>query len=97
MVRRSARWKLLKPDDVRLALGRRIAELRTERGWTQAVFAQKMRWSVQYASRVERGSENFRLTRLVDIANVLHVALDLLLIPPASLEVRRGRPPRAPT
>lgn len=87
-----------KPIDanlVHVALGRRIAELRHARGMTQAEFAEKMDWSLQYVSRVESGREHFRLTRLIEIANLLEVDLIDLLRPPKSLEVRRGRPPKA--
>lgn len=82
---------------VHVALGRRIAELRRARGMTQAEFAEKMDWSLQYVSRVESGREHFRLTRLIEIANLLEVDLVALLRPPKSLEVRRGRPPKAKT
>lgn len=85
-----SRGRRAAPDNAKEAA---TAELRHERGWNQTVFGEKMGWSLQSVSRVESGAENFRLTRLVDIANVLEVELVALLQPPKSLEVRRGRPP----
>ena len=75
-------------------MGRRIAELRVERGWTQETFAQEAEVSVGYVRRLEVGDENLTLSSMVKLANLLDVAPAELLQAPKSLTARRGRPPR---
>jgi transcriptional regulator with XRE-family HTH domain len=82
------------PDAVQRSVGRRIAELRVERGWTQETFAQEADVSVGYVRRLEAGDENLTLSSMVRLANLLEVAPIELLKPPRSLAARRGRPPR---
>jgi transcriptional regulator with XRE-family HTH domain len=74
------------------SVGRRIAEVRRERGWTQDDLSLKAGVSVGYVRRLEAGSENLTLVSLVGLANVLEVPALELLHPPSSNEVRRGRP-----
>jgi transcriptional regulator with XRE-family HTH domain len=64
---------------------------------TQEDFAEAMRSSVQYVSRVEHG-ENLTLHTLAKIASVLRVrVVDLFQPPaPAARAVRRGRPRKPP-
>jgi transcriptional regulator with XRE-family HTH domain len=74
-------------------LGRRIAEIRTDRRLTQDQMAERMGISTKYLQRLERG-RSMNLRTLVDIANKLHVGLDdLLMTPPRSRQTRVGRPP----
>lgn len=82
------------PDVVQRSVGRRIAELRVERGWTQEAFAQEAEVSVGYVRRLEAGDENLTLTSMVRLANLLEVAPIDLFKAPKSLTARRGRPPR---
>lgn len=82
------------PKRVARAVGRRIAELRTERGWTQETFAEALGVSIQYLRRIELAQTNVTLAQLVRLANALHVAPKALFEPPASLIVQRGRPVR---
>ena len=71
-------------------VGRRIAELRRERGETQAQLAERLEVSIKYLQRVERGV-NLTIDSLVDLANNLDVQVRELFDPP------RGRPaPRRP-
>lgn len=55
------------------------------------MFGKEMQWTAKYVSRMENGTENIRLTRLVEIANVLEVDLMSLFLPPQSAGARRGR------
>jgi transcriptional regulator with XRE-family HTH domain len=84
----------MEPDDRRLlrAVGRRIAELRAERGWTQEAFAEHYGASAKYAQALELGSENLSLTTLARIARTLKVPVRELLAPPRSLRANPGRP-----
>lgn len=76
------------------AVGRRIAELRAGRGWTQDVFAERLQVSVDYVQRLERGS-NLTIRSLVQIADKLTVQVIDLFAAPTSTERRAGRPPKA--
>jgi transcriptional regulator with XRE-family HTH domain len=75
------------------AVGRRIAELRAGRGWTQDALAERLQVSVDYVQRVERGS-NLTIRSLVKIANTLVVQVIDLFGAPTSIERRPGRPPK---
>lgn len=75
------------------AVGRRIAELRVGRGWTQDALAKRLQVSVNYVQRVERGS-NLTIRSLVQIASTLVVQVIDLFAAPMSAERRPGRPPR---
>lgn len=86
--------RLLDPERVTKDIGRRIAELRRERGLTQEQLAVKIRTSFQWLAQVEAG-RNVTVYTLVKVANGLRVPLADLLAPPkpGSRVVRRGRPP----
>jgi len=78
------------PEQVTEQVGRRIAELRRERGETQAQLAERLEVSIKYLQRVERGV-NLTIDSLVDLANNLDVQVRDLFDTP------RGRPaPRRP-
>lgn len=80
------------PDDVRRSVGRRIAELRLARGRTQEAVAEQLGMQLKNYQRIERGMQNMTLRTLVRIAVALDVRTIELFEPPASSEVRRGRP-----
>lgn len=83
----------LDPDRVCTNVGRRIAELRKERGLTQEEFSVQLGTSFQWISQLE-GGRNITLHSLARIANALRVPLEQLLESPKSpSRVRRvGRP-----
>jgi len=72
-------------------VGRRIAELRARRGWTQDVLAERLEVSAKYVQSVERGQENLTLETLAGIAAELGVSLSMLTRRPVT-ERRVGRP-----
>jgi transcriptional regulator with XRE-family HTH domain len=86
---------------LKLTVGRRVAEIRRERGWTQERMAERLDCSVQWLSRIEGGGENMTLDTLASLANTLGVtAIDLLT--PGEEEPRRrprtkGRPKKTAT
>lgn len=75
-------------------LGRRIAELRVARDWTQDDLSTRLNVSLKYLQRVEAGYENLTVDSLYKIAMKLRVDVADLFAPPTTREVRRGRPPR---
>jgi transcriptional regulator with XRE-family HTH domain len=81
------------PEQVVRDVGRRIAEVRRERGMTQIVLAARLRYSVQHISQLENGT-NITVHTLALIANALEATLEDLVSPPREplREVRRGRP-----
>ena len=86
----------LDPERVCKNVGRRIAELRKERGLTQEQFSVLLGTSFQWISQLEAG-RNVTLHSLVRITNALHVPLEELLTAPkpSNRERRIGRPRRA--
>jgi transcriptional regulator with XRE-family HTH domain len=81
------------PEQVVRDVGRRIAEVRRERGITQIVLAERLRYSVQHVSQLENGT-NITVHTLARVANALDAQLEDLVSPPREeqREVRRGRP-----
>lgn len=77
-------------------VGRRIAELRRGKGYTQEQMAELLDVGSRYVSRAERGDENLTLESLAKVASVLGVRARALLDAPAktALSVRPGRPRR---
>ena len=63
------------------ALGKRIRELRQEKGWSQTAFASMCRVDPSYVSRIEQGGMNPRCSVLQTIANKLEVSIFSLLEP----------------
>ncbi len=82
------------PERVVEDIGRRLAELRAGRGWTQQDFAARLGISVRYLARLERGLQNFTVHRLVWLASHLGVRAVDLFAPPRTRRVRVGRPRR---
>lgn len=84
----------LDPERVCRNVGRRIAELRKERGMTQEEFSVILGTSFQWVSQLESG-RNMTLHSLARVANALHVSLEALLaLPTAASRVRRAGRPR---
>ena len=81
------------PDRVLRGVGRRVAEFRRERGYTQEVFAERAGVSLKFIQRVEGGRENLTVRSLTRFASLLQVAVAELFGEPRSRTVRKGRPP----
>ena len=75
-------------------VGRRVAELRTERDWTQEMLAERLDVSLKYVQSVEAGRENLTLQSLVKLANQLRSDVIALFRPARMRNARPGRPPR---
>lgn len=80
-------------QDVLRALGRRVAEARRARGWTQEALAEAIGIGAVSLSRLEGGHRALSLSTLVQIAGVLDVRLAELLdvdVPTPSPKVEPG-------
>ena len=72
-------------------LGRRIAEIREDLGWTQQQAAEILNMPTKNLQKIERGS-NLTVRSLVRLASGFGVSTRSLLDPPAPKERHRGRP-----
>jgi transcriptional regulator with XRE-family HTH domain len=80
------------PDRVIADVGRRVAEVRRELGWTQQEAAEHLRMPLKNLQRIEAGM-NLTIRTLTRVARGLGVRTRELLDEPKSRERRRrGRP-----
>jgi len=79
----------LDPDKIAEQIGRRIAELRLEKGWSQQKLADRLRSTFQWVSQLEAG-QNLTVHTMVKVANVFRVQLEDLLVVPDPSNRRRG-------
>lgn len=75
-------------------VGRRIAELRSDRGLTQERLAELVDVSTRYLQRVERGGASASLLFLARVAEALDAKMPELFEAPRSRDVKVGRPKR---
>ena len=59
-----------------VSIGKRIKSFRNEKGWTQAVLAEKSGVEPSNISHIERAATKVSLPTLISIANALDVTLD---------------------
>ena len=89
----------MRPKNLELVaglVGRRVAEQRRERGWTQEEFAERASLNYKYLQEIEQGHVNISLITLYKLANALQVRAALLLERPKQRTKRRpGRPKAA--
>ena len=77
-------------------VGRRVAELRVARGWTQEQFAERARLDPRDFQKIEAGELPLTLRRLLRLANALEVDPQELLrdsakVPAGAVVPRRTR------
>lgn len=70
-------------EELRL-LGRRIRELREQRGFSQEGFAEEIELDRAYYGGVERGERNVAALNLIRIARGLGVPVGELFLPPTA-------------
>jgi transcriptional regulator with XRE-family HTH domain len=61
--------------DAKYLFGKRVRELRVERGWSQEQFAHLCGLDRSYVGQVERGERNISLDNICRITAALHVSL----------------------
>ena len=66
------------PDDILVRFGRRIRELRSQRGYSQEAFAHACEMDRTYVGGIERGERNVALRNIDRIAKTLDVPLQQL-------------------
>ena len=64
--------------DILLRLGKRIRELRLQRGYSQEAFAEKCGFDRTYISLVERGHRNLSFRNLARLAEGLGISVSEL-------------------
>lgn len=63
------------PEEFRAAIGRRVREIRTEQGISQAQLARMMGTSRAHVCEIEAGRKNFRMNTFSKILDCLGVTL----------------------
>ena len=71
----------MRSSDPRILFGKRVRELRTERGISQERLAELSRLHRNYIGGVERGERNIGLLNIVGLAHALRVRPAILLEP----------------
>ena len=61
--------------NVRLAFGKRVRSLRSERGYSQEAFADAVGLHRTYIGAIERGEQNVSIDNIARIAKALKVSL----------------------
>ena len=75
-----------------ISVGRRIANVRRDKGFSQALLAEKANISISHLSNIERGRKSLSAEVLFKIAEALQTSVDSLLftdIPQVHKEVER--------
>jgi len=82
----------LNAENVIADVGRRVAELRAQKGLTQQALAEELGLSWKYLQQVELGLENLTIKSLVRLSNALGATPVDLFHVPVSRKRRPGRP-----
>ncbi len=69
----------MRDEELFAALGKRIKDLRMEKGMSQQEFAAKLDYEKSNMSRMESGKVNLRIASLYKVAQVLGITLPELL------------------
>jgi len=73
-------------------VGQRIAELRSQRDWSQEELAEQLGRTLRHIAALELGEYNVTLGTLLRVAEVLQVDVGELFGPPTGVKRGRGRP-----
>ncbi len=78
------------PDQIASDVGKRVAELRREKGLTQVRVAESLNVAYQWISQIERG-QNVSVHTLARLANALDVPMAQFFAPSAAAPKGRSR------
>src|SRR5262245_23643034 len=87
--------RLAAPTQLIRDVGRRIGEVRSAGGLTQAELAERLDVALPYIARIEQGRQNITLRTLARIATALAVPARALFDPPTTPPPAPGRPRNA--
>jgi transcriptional regulator with XRE-family HTH domain len=68
-------------DDLVRTVGKKVAQLRRAKGWSQNEFASNMRVTVQWVHHLEQKGSNLTLHSLAKLANALGVPIAQMFEP----------------
>jgi transcriptional regulator with XRE-family HTH domain len=77
-------------------LGRRLADLRRTRGWTQAKTAEHAGMGYKEYQALELGTRDLKLSTMLRLADVFELSVRALFERPSSRAKRRPGRPRSP-
>lgn len=81
------------PEALLRRIGRRVAELRVDKDWTQAGLAEALGVSTPYVASIESGRENLTIRSLCKLADAFEAPMKTLLrAPKRTTPPKRGRP-----
>lgn len=86
-----------KEDATLLGVGRRVCEVREERGMTQEGLAERIPMEIRNLRRIELGTQNVTVRTLAKIARALDCDLIEFFRPVVLTKRSRGRPPKKTT
>ncbi|XOV92405.1 MAG: helix-turn-helix domain-containing protein [Bacteroidota bacterium] len=66
-------------ENILIAFGKRVKQLRSERGWSQEKLAEKTGFHRTYIGMIERGERNIGLKNIEVFASIFRVNLSELL------------------
>jgi transcriptional regulator with XRE-family HTH domain len=75
--------------------GRRVAEIRRAKGWTQERIAERLGMPLRNYQKIEAGLRNITMRTIVAVANAVDVPLHDLFIAPESRSPRHAGRPKA--
>jgi transcriptional regulator with XRE-family HTH domain len=61
-------------------VGKRIRQLRRERGWTQEEMSRRFKFNYKHYQRIEGGLQNLELATLNKLAAAFEISIDQLLV-----------------
>ena len=70
---------IMQDQDLRQAFGKRLKELRKQKGWTQKELANKLDIRYSHLNKYENGMHAPPLEKLIQLADIFDVSLDYLV------------------
>lgn len=72
--------QVMQDQDIRQAFGKRLKELRKQKGWTQKELANKLDIRYSHLNKYESGMHAPPLEKLIQLADIFEVSLDYLVM-----------------